>query len=142
MPTCPTTVSGGDRVHQLREELEGELLGPEPSLGAAAWPEAIDTAAYHGLAGDYVRIVQLHSEADPVALLIQFLVMFGGVVGRNAHFDAEADHHFGNLFTCFVGPTSKGRKGTSYGRVRDLFAQVDGIGRGTGSGQVSHRAKA
>jgi hypothetical protein len=32
-----------------------------------------------------------------VALLIQVLVAFGSVIGRKAHFMAEADHHYGNL---------------------------------------------
>jgi len=36
------------------------------------WP-VIDDAAYHGLAGDFVRALECHTEADPVGLLIQFL---------------------------------------------------------------------
>src|SRR5215472_6590179 len=100
---------------------------PETSPAAAQpmWQEPMADDAYHGLAGDFVRIVLPHSEADPVALLIQFLVMFGSVIGRRVHFYAEADRHYTNLFGCFVGTTAKARKGTSYGRVHDTFAQVD-----------------
>jgi hypothetical protein len=41
------------------------------------WPDPPDGAAYHGLAGDVVRAIGPHSEADPVALLVQLLVAFG-----------------------------------------------------------------
>ena len=33
------------------------------------WP-VMDQAAYHGLAGDVVRAIEPHTEADPVAILI------------------------------------------------------------------------
>jgi hypothetical protein len=89
------------------------------------WPEPMFLEAYYGLAGDFVGVLLPHSEADPVALLIQLLVMFGNAVGRGPYFLAEADVHYPNLFACFVGATSKGRKGTSYGRVREVFAQID-----------------
>ena len=32
------------------------------------WP-AMDQEAYHGLAGDVVRTIEPHTEADPVAIL-------------------------------------------------------------------------
>ena len=46
------------------------------------WPEAFDPAAYHGLAGDIVRLIGPQSEADEAAILIQTLVFFGALVGR------------------------------------------------------------
>lgn len=90
-----------------------------------AWPESIDAAAYHGLAGDVVQIIEPHTEADPVALLVQFLCAFGSITGRKAYYQVEADKHFSNIFTILVGDTSKARKGTSWGHVRGLFACVD-----------------
>ena len=33
------------------------------------WPDPIDQAAYHGLAGEIVGLIEPHSEADPIALL-------------------------------------------------------------------------
>jgi hypothetical protein len=89
------------------------------------WPAPVDPAAFHGLAGDFVRAVEPHSEADPVALLIQFMVGFGNAIGRRAHFRAESDQHYLNLFCVLVGRTSKGRKGTSWGRVKRVMEQVD-----------------
>jgi hypothetical protein len=44
-----------------------------------AWP-IMDDAAYYGLAGEIVRTIDPHSEADPVALLVQGLVFFGNVI--------------------------------------------------------------
>ena len=89
------------------------------------WPDPIDQAAYHGLAGQIVHLIEPHSEADPVAILAQCLVAFGSVIGRTAHFLAEADTHYSNLFITLVGTTSKGRKGTSWGQTGRVFGTVD-----------------
>ncbi len=85
---------------------------------AASWPKSLDAVAYYGLAGDFVRTIAPHTEADPVALLAEFLVAFGNLIGRGPHFVAEADHHYTNLFAILVGVTAKGRKGSSWGQVR------------------------
>lgn len=89
------------------------------------WPDPPNEAALRGLAGDAVRLIEPHSEADPVAILGQFLVCFGNAIGRSAHFLAEADRHYTNLDMCLVGATAKGRKGTSAGRVLRMFESVD-----------------
>jgi hypothetical protein len=86
------------------------------------WPAPPDPAVYHGLAGRIVRTIEPHSEADPIALLSQLLVVFGTLVGRGPHFTVEADNHYTNLFVNLIGPTSKGRKGSAYGHA-DRFAQ-------------------
>jgi hypothetical protein len=91
----------------------------------STWP-LIDDAAYYGLAGDVVRIIEPHTEADPVAILIQLLAYFGNIVGRNPHFRVEGDYHRANIYAVLVGDTSKGRKGTSAGRVRSVAEHVDG----------------
>ena len=102
----------------------GEGLMSLMSLLSQEWPTP-DPAVYHGLAGDIVRAIEPHTEADPVALLIQMLVCFGNSIGRSAHFLAEADKHYGNLYTVLVGVSSKGRKGTSWGHVRKRFGDAD-----------------
>lgn len=102
------------------------------------WPAPMDAAAFHGLAGEFVRLVLPRSEADPVALLAQLLVSFGSVIGRSAHFTVEAAQHFGNLFIVLVGETSKARKGTSWGPVRFIFQMVDAdwkVSSGLSSGE-------
>jgi Protein of unknown function (DUF3987) len=90
-----------------------------------AWPEPLCGEAFHGLAGQVVRLVAPHSEADPAALLIQFLVAFGNVIGRGPFFEVEGDRHATNLFAVMVGETSKARKGTSWGRIRRLFTLAE-----------------
>src|SRR5262249_10023627 len=55
------------------------------------WPEPLAPEAYYGLAGDIVRTIAPHTEAAEEALLVQLLVAYGSVIGRNAHFVAEAD---------------------------------------------------
>jgi hypothetical protein len=89
------------------------------------WPTPPDPVAYHGLAGDIVGAIEPHTEADPVALLVQLLVAFGSVVGRRPHCRAEADRHGVNLYAALVGTSAKGRKGTSWGHIRRIVDYVD-----------------
>ncbi len=72
-----------------------------------------------------MRAIEPSTEADSVAILVQFLVYFGNVIGRNASFRVEANEHRANLFAVLVGQTAKGRKGTSVQWVRQLFKEVD-----------------
>ena len=95
-----------------------------PNNKHTAWPE-LESEALHGPVGRFVEIVGPETEADSVALLIQFLVTFGNILGRQAHFTAEADRHFTTLNCCLVGETSKGKKGSSLGHVQKLFKGVD-----------------
>ncbi len=100
---------------------------PVEKTAPSSWPAPPPEEAYHGLAGDIVRAIEPHSEADPAGLLVQFLVGFGNLLGRGPHFLAEADLHFTNLFAVLVGATSKGRKGSSWGHVRRILEAVDPV---------------
>lgn len=114
------TRSSGD--HQHRElESDGRTAKFKKE---DAWP-IMDGAAYYGLAGEIVRTIAPHSEADPAALLAQVLGFFGNLIGNSAHYRVEADHHHANLFITLVGRSAKGRKGTSGGRVRSVIQPVD-----------------
>src|SRR6185436_8314623 len=62
---------------------------PDPDLTTAPWPEQLADEAYHGLAGEWVRLIGPETEADPAALLIQMLVAIGNLIGRGPHFVAE-----------------------------------------------------
>jgi hypothetical protein len=90
-----------------------------------AWPRPMRAPAYHGIFGDVVGAISPHTEADPHAMLLQMLVMFGSLIGRTAHFKVEADVHYLNLYVGIVGQTAKGRKGVSRGRSQGLFEAVD-----------------
>jgi len=92
---------------------------------AKEWPKSLSEKAYYGLAGEIVRAVSPHSEADPAALLGQLLVCVGNVVGRYAHFRAEGTQHFPNEFVILVGQTSKGRKGSALAQIKRFFHGVD-----------------
>jgi hypothetical protein len=92
---------------------------------APSWPEPMAEEAFYGPAGETVRTIEPHTEADPVALLSQLLVVFGNMVGRGPHFQAARNRHRMSLFVTLVGATSKARKGTSWGHVRALSAIAD-----------------
>jgi len=94
-------------------------------LPSPSWPQPLAREAFYGLPGNIVRTIEPHTEADPAALLIQFLAAFGNVIGSGVHFRAEADRHPLNLFAVLVGTSSKARKGTSWGHVERLVASID-----------------
>lgn len=66
-----------------------------------------------------------HTEADPAALLLDLLISFGNVIGRNSYFVADGAEHYPNLFAVLVGNSSKGRKGTSRAHIARLFASFE-----------------
>jgi hypothetical protein len=119
---------------------DGDGDGPAPAAAAppdgeediealpmpppAPWP-VLPPEALHGLAGEVVRTIAPETESDPVAILAQMLVGFGNSAGRGPHFQVEGDSHHTNLFACLVGETSRGRKGTSRGRVLQLMGHAD-----------------
>jgi len=89
------------------------------------WPDSLTEAAFYGLAGDFVRLVEPHSEADPAALLFQCLCVMGSIIGRGPYYSAGADKHFTNLYMVIVGNSAKARKGTSWSETRRLCEMVD-----------------
>jgi hypothetical protein len=89
------------------------------------WPAPPHADAYHGLLGEFVEIVEPASEADPVALLANVLVMAGNAIGRRPYYKVEADRHHANVFVVAVGDTSKARKGIAVGRARAAVVGAD-----------------
>jgi hypothetical protein len=88
------------------------------------WP-VMDQAAYYGLAGDIVRTIGPHSEADPNAILLHFLSALGNAIGRGPFFQVEGDLHFTKINVVLVGSTASGRKGTALGRVLQVMEKAD-----------------
>jgi hypothetical protein len=88
------------------------------------WPTMGDDA-YYGLVGDVVREIAPYTEADPVAILIQFLTCAGNLLGRAAYHKVESTYHNTNLFSVLVGETSKARKGTAWDRVCEIVKIAD-----------------
>ncbi len=117
-----TESNAGKESHSFSDSNNNDA---DEVLNVATWPAPLAPGSFCGLTGDIVRAIEPHSEADPAALLVQFLTMFGNAIGRSAHFIAEADLHYTNIFTALVGATAKGRKGTSQGQIQNLFNSVD-----------------
>src|SRR5262245_22242362 len=89
------------------------------------WPKPLRAAAYHGVLGDIVRRMEPQTEADPAAVLMSVLVMFGNCIGRTPGFRVSADVHHLNLFAVIVGTTAKSRKGMSRSQAAQVFELVD-----------------
>ena len=123
----------------FEEEHEPNPSGHEP-IPAPKPPVAMGAHAYYGIAGDIVKTIEPHTEADPAAILVQTLVAFGVLAGRNAYYQVEGDRHYPNLFALIIGATSKTRKGTSWGRVRSIFEEIskwpkDNVVSGSSTGE-------
>lgn len=96
-----------------------------PARAARNWPKPLSGDAYHGLAGEFVKLVGPTTEADPAALLFQWLVALGSIIGRGPHYRVGAERHHLNLFAVCVADSSKGRKGTSWNEVKAFCKLVD-----------------
>jgi hypothetical protein len=83
--------------------------------------------ALYGLAGEVVRALAPHTEAQPEAIVLQLLAAFGNVIGPGPHCMVGATRHTLNLFLVLVGESSKARKGTSWNQIARLFTEVDPI---------------
>jgi hypothetical protein len=88
------------------------------------WP-TLDPAALHGLAGDAVRLLEPHTEADPAGLLVCLLAAFGNAVGPGPHAIADAAAHPARLNAVLVGETARSRKGTAQANVDKVMALAD-----------------
>ena len=104
-------------------------LPPKISLeevpSAKNWPTPMDECAFHGLAGDFVRLIRSSTEADDHALLVSFLTGAGAMMGRGGYFTVEDTRHAPNLFVTIVGDSAKSRKGTGTDRVLRMLGRVD-----------------
>ena len=101
------------------------LLQNAKATPAKEWPAALNSDAYIGIAGDFIRLVAPQTEGDPCALLIAFLTVVGSLVGRGAYLPVGPTHHYGNLFAVIIAETSKGRKGTVMAEAKRFAAMID-----------------
>ena len=116
--------------HKLDEfkPVDGVRSGGFPPLSSTSpriWPQELGEVAYCSLAGEIVRAIGPHTEADSAAVLISLLAMFGNAIGRGPYFLAGDAEHATNVFVCIVGDTSSGRKGTSAVGPRRLLVEAD-----------------
>jgi len=86
----------------------------------------LDEAAYHGIVGEYVRLISPYTEASPAAVLACALTAIGALLNRGPRWRLGSDEHHARLFVLLVGPTGSGRKGTAIGwGVRRLLKALD-----------------
>jgi hypothetical protein len=91
----------------------------DQTVPTVAWPTLGD-AAMHGTAGEIVNLVAPHTEADPAAILVQLLAVFGATLGSGPHFIAGNDRHQAIIHSLIVGRTNSGAKGTSLSVVEAI----------------------
>ena len=103
----------------------GTFPTAEAPIPIPEWPDPPEDAAFHGLAGEVVRLIEPSSEADPVGVLLQLLIGFGNAVGSGLWVVADGHSHHANEYGVTVGDTSRARKGTGWRRVRPILAHVD-----------------
>jgi len=90
-----------------------------------AWPAPLGDAAKLGLMGEFLKVIEPNTEADPAAMLVQLLLGFGNLIGRRAHYMVGNTAHRMNLFAVQVGVTSASRKGTAWNDVRAVLIPSD-----------------
>ncbi|MBS4021719.1 MAG: hypothetical protein KGZ79_04775 [Dethiobacter sp.] len=71
-------LAGIELLAQSTSEQQEEVTTPPTT-----WPDPLAKEAYYGLAGDIVRLMGPHTEADSAALLFSFFVMFGSVIWQS-----------------------------------------------------------
>lgn len=110
------------------------------------YPAPLHPAAYYGVSGEIIKTIEPHTEADPVALLMNLLTAFGNIAGNGSWFKVGADRHPCNIFCVLVGNTAKGRKGTSWSPIRSIFEKIESdwagkriqTGLSSGEGLIYH----
>jgi Protein of unknown function (DUF3987) len=122
-------IDKGEWTEEIWEPVPiADSAGPGAASSAVSagtdWPK-LNGAAYHGLAGNIVHTILPHTEADPVALLANYLVYFGSALGRGPFCVLDGRKHYTNLFIALAGSTGEGRKGTSDARIRPLLKAAD-----------------
>jgi hypothetical protein len=88
------------------------------------FPTPMDSQAFYGIVGEIIKIIEPEAESCREAILSQFLVAFGNIIGRGPHKIQSAPHHL-NEFCVLTGVTSFGRKGTAWYAIENLLGCLD-----------------
>jgi hypothetical protein len=109
-------------------------------------PPTLSRKALYGIAGSIARKMARYTEADPAAVLIQFLAVFGNYLGRGPCFRVSGTRHHCNLNIALVGRSAKSRKGLALDCVMWFWSWLDDgycknnvkQGLSTGEGLIAH----
>jgi len=83
----------------------------------------IHPAAWHGAIGEAVRRVAPTTEADPAAVLVSLLALFGSLAGDTMYTRVGGVRHPARIWPLIVGKTGSGRKGTSWAAARHVATE-------------------
>lgn len=104
-------------------------LFSQPGEETDSLPRLAD-AAFHGPAGEFVRLFEGETEAGPPALLVSFLVAVANLIGPGPHAAVGATSHPLKLNALIVGPTAVGAKGSSWSPADVLLRRLDPLWAG------------
>ncbi|MDW3849676.1 bifunctional DNA primase/polymerase [Micromonospora sp. BRA006-A] len=97
-----------------------EPAGP----GGPPWP-TLGQDAMLGLAGDFVRLYDPHTEADPAAVLHAFLATVGCRFGYGYWIAGGNTRHAPKVWPVITGETATGAKGTAIAVVKSFWREFD-----------------
>ena len=112
-----------DELNRIAESVS--KYPPAQNRLESYWWPVLDETVFYGLAGDIVRTIEPHTEADPVALLVSILAEFGVMIGRGPHMILDGSRHPLLINPVLVGKSSKSRKGSAGKRIKRIFQAVD-----------------
>lgn len=109
-----------DDVERVAIAMESDKVpedaGPSPTLALPG---------YYGLAGDWWRIVEPHTEAAGQVVIATFYLLFGNVIGRSPHFEVGPGGTLHtNEFLLVLGKSGAGAKGDSLKAARLPFQRA------------------
>lgn len=81
-------------------------------------------SALHGTLGRMAEAACCNSEAVPASVAIHILARFAATLGRTAYIEIGDHKRHLRMFSLIVGPTAKGRKGTSSEMPNRLFELI------------------
>jgi Bifunctional DNA primase/polymerase, N-terminal/Protein of unknown function (DUF3987) len=122
----PETQATGRIIHGGRAEVVLATEDPQDT-----WPAPPGSAAFYGLPGRVVELVDPFTEGDPVAVLAQFLATFGVAIGEpdvmspHPYFPIGAVKHSPRIFVGIIGRSALARKGDSWAPVEYLMTRAD-----------------
>jgi hypothetical protein len=85
----------------------------------------LERDALHGILKDITRAACDETEAVPSSVAIHVLGRFAATIGRTAYIQIGDEVRYLNFDALIVGPTGRGRKGTSAEMPRQLFRRAE-----------------
>jgi hypothetical protein len=114
------------RAQSALATLPDEVSATSPTVESLSSASPIlAPSALHGLVGEVVRLIEPHTEADPVGLLVSFLSELGAMLNRGPHLILDGSYHPLLFWPVLVGQSSKSRKGTAGRRIETLLSLAD-----------------